>query len=169
MRVTELTIQSDNKQAKFHSIMQKWHKIFKNGPILTHSPEEMKQLGREIGKILHGGEVLGLVGNLGAGKTHLTQGIMEGLEVGDSAASPTFSLVHEHTDGRLPVCHFDFYRLKDESELYGIGWDDYLDRGDILVVEWANLCPNAMPHDTKWVLIEHQGPTMRLVTLDMEE
>ncbi|MFR4416647.1 MAG: tRNA (adenosine(37)-N6)-threonylcarbamoyltransferase complex ATPase subunit type 1 TsaE [Akkermansia sp.] len=63
------------------------------------------------------GEVLGVVGELGAGKTHLTQGIMEGLGSSDAAASPTFSLVHEHADGRLRACHFDFYRLKDESEL----------------------------------------------------
>lgn len=102
--------------------MSEWYKIFKNGPVLTHSPEEMRELGRQIGKILMPGEVLGVVGELGAGKTHLTQGIMEGLGSSDAAASPTFSLVHEHADGRLRACHFDFYRLKDESELLGIGW-----------------------------------------------
>ena len=100
--------------------MSEWHKIFKNGAVLTHSPEEMQALGREIGKILMPGEVLGVVGELGAGKTHLTQGIMEGLGSTDAAASPTFSLVHEHRDGRLRACHFDFYRLRDESELFGI-------------------------------------------------
>lgn len=102
--------------------MSEWHKIFRNGPVLTHSPEEMRELGRQIGKILMPGEILGVVGELGAGKTHLTQGIMEGLGSSEAAASPTFSLVHEHADGRLPACHFDFYRLKDESELTGIGW-----------------------------------------------
>ena len=100
--------------------MSEWYKIFKNGPVLTHSPEEMREMGRQIGKILMPGEVLGVVGELGAGKTHLTQGIMEGLGSSDAAASPTFSLVHEHADGRLRACHFDFYRLKDESELLGI-------------------------------------------------
>ena len=103
--------------------MSEWHKIFRNGPVLTHSPEEMRELGRQIGKILMPGEILGVVGELGAGKTHLTQGIMEGLGSSEAAASPTFSLVHEHADGRLPACHFDFYRLKDESELTGIGWE----------------------------------------------
>ena len=106
--------------------MSEWHKIFRNGPVLTHSPEEMRELGRQIGKILMPGEILGVVGELGAGKTHLTQGIMEGLGSSEAAASPTFSLVHEHADGRLPACHFDFYRLKDESELTGIGWEEYL-------------------------------------------
>ena len=105
--------------------MSEWHKIFRNGPVLTHSPEEMRELGRQIGKILMPGEILGVVGELGAGKTHLTQGIMEGLGSSEAAASPTFSLVHEHADGRLPACHFDFYRLKDESELTGIGWEEY--------------------------------------------
>lgn len=137
--------------------MSEWYKIFKNGPVLTHSPEEMRELGRQIGKILMPGEVLGVVGELGAGKTHLTQGIMEGLGSSDAAASPTFSLVHEHADGRLRACHFDFYRLKDESELLGIGWDEYLDGDAVLIVEWANLFPDALPEGTSWLLLEHGG------------
>ena len=139
--------------------MSEWYKIFKNGPVLTHSPEEMRELGRQIGKILMPGEVLGVVGELGAGKTHLTQGIME------AAASPTFSLVHEHADGRLRACHFDFYRLKDESELLGIGWDEYLDGDAVLIVEWANLFPDALPEGTSWLLLEHEGECLRRVSL----
>lgn len=72
--------------------MSEWHKIFRNGPVLTHSPEEMRELGKQIGKILMPGEILGVVGELGAGKTHLTQGIMEGLGSSEAAASPTISL-----------------------------------------------------------------------------
>ena len=149
--------------------MQKWHKIFKNNPVLVHSPEEMRELGSQIGKILHGGEIIGLVGNLGAGKTHLTQGILEGLDTSAGATSPTFSLVHEYEDGRIPACHFDFYRLKDMGELFGIDWDGYIDRGDVLIVEWANLFPEAMPDDTIWILLEHQGEGERSVTLDRPE
>ncbi|MCD8064390.1 MAG: tRNA (adenosine(37)-N6)-threonylcarbamoyltransferase complex ATPase subunit type 1 TsaE [Akkermansia sp.] len=111
------------------------------------------------------GEVLGVVGELGAGKTHLTQGIMEGLGSSDAAASPTFSLVHEHADGRLRACHFDFYRLKDESELLGIGWDEYLDGDAVLIVEWANLFPDALPEGTSWLLLEHEGECLRRVSL----
>lgn len=138
--------------------MSEWHKIFKNGPVLTHSPEEMRELGRRIGKILMPGEILGVVGELGAGKTHLTQGIMEGLGSSEAAASPTFSLVHEHADGRLPACHFDFYRLKDESELTGIGWEEYLDGETVLIVEWANLVSGKRfrkkPHGCCWNMKE---------------
>ena len=111
------------------------------------------------------GEILGVVGELGAGKTHLTQGIMEGLGSSEAAASPTFSLVHEHADGRLPACHFDFYRLKDESELTGIGWEEYLDGETVLIVEWANLFPEALPEETSWLLLEHEGSCLRRVSL----
>ena len=111
------------------------------------------------------GEILGVVGELGAGKTHLTQGIMEGLGSSEAAASPTFSLVHEHADGRLPACHFDFYRLKDESELIGIGWEEYLDGETVLIVEWANLFPEALPEETSWLLLEHEGSCLRRVSL----
>ena len=133
--------------------MSEWHKIFKNGPVLTHSPEEMRELGRQIGKILMPGEILGVVGELGAGKTHLTQGIMEGLGSSEAAAS------------RLPACHFDFYRLKDESELTGIGWEEYLDGETVLIVEWANLFPEALPEEASWLLLEHEGSCLRRVSL----
>lgn len=149
--------------------MSKWHKIFKNGPVLTHSPAEMRDLGRRIGKILMPGEILGMVGELGAGKTRLTQGIVEGLGCSDMAASPTFSLVHEYSNGRLKACHFDFYRLRNESDLLGIGWDEYLDGNAVLVVEWANLFPEAMPDETSWLLLEHAGGNLRRVFLAPHE
>ena len=90
---------------------------------------------------------------------------MEGLGSSEAAASPTFSLVHEHADGRLPACHFDFYRLKDESELIGIGWEEYLDGETVLIVEWANLFPEALPEETSWLLLEHEGSCLRRVSL----
>ena len=111
------------------------HKIFKNGPVWVSSAAEMVALGREIATALSGGEVLGLVGDLGAGKTHLVRGILEGLGASDPAASPTFSLVHEHADGRVPVAHFDFYRMKSADEALGMGWDEYLASGAVLLVE----------------------------------
>lgn len=165
LRVTEFITLSIKTQAKFHTIMKKWYKIFNEGPVSVHSPEEMTALGEQIGALLEGGEILALVGNLGAGKTHLTQGIMKGLGSSHGAVSPTFSLVHEHRDGRHPASHFDFYRLKHEEELSQIDWEDYLSRGDILIVEWADMFPDALPHTTEWLLIEHKGPEDRLVTL----
>lgn len=142
------------------------HKIFENGPVLVSSAESMVELGRDISHALSGGEVLGLVGDLGAGKTHLVRGILEGLGAGNPAASPTFSLVHEHNDGRLPVAHFDFYRMKSEDEALGMGWDEYLAGGAVLLVEWADRFDGVlMPADTRWLVLRHVSATQRSVML----
>ena len=142
------------------------HKIFKDGVISVKSESEMVALGREISAVLCGGEVLGLVGDLGAGKTHLVRGILEGLGAGNPAASPTFSLVHEHNDGRVPVAHFDFYRMKSEDEALGMGWDEYLSSGSVLLVEWADRFDGAlMPEDTQWLVLRHVSATERSVSL----
>ncbi len=142
------------------------HKIFKNSPVWVSSAAEMVALGREIAAELSGGEVLGLVGDLGAGKTHLVRGILEGLGASDPAASPTFSLVHEHGDGRVPVAHFDFYRMKSADEALGMGWDEYLASGSVLLVEWADRFDGAlMPEDTRWLVLKHESATERSVTL----
>lgn len=126
----------------------------------------MVALGREIAATLAGGEVLGLVGDLGAGKTHLVRGILEGLGAGDPAASPTFSLVHEHSDGRVPAAHFDFYRMKSPDEALGMGWDEYLAGGAVLLVEWADRFDGAlMPEDTRWLVLQHVSATERSVEL----
>lgn len=141
-------------------------KIFKDGAILVQSEADMLELGRSIAASLQGGEVLGLVGDLGAGKTHLVQGILAGLGASDPAASPTFSLVHEHTDGRLPAAHFDFYRMKSEDEALGMGWDEYLSSGRVLLVEWADRFDGAlMPDSTLWLVLRHLSSTERSVTL----
>ena len=130
------------------------------------SEDEMVMLGRRIAECLQGGEVLGLVGDLGAGKTHLVRGILEGLGAGDPAASPTFSLVHEHNDGRVPAAHFDFYRMKSADEALGMGWDEYLVSGSVLLVEWADRFDGAlMPEDTQWLVLKHESATERSVTL----
>ncbi|MBQ9835314.1 MAG: tRNA (adenosine(37)-N6)-threonylcarbamoyltransferase complex ATPase subunit type 1 TsaE [Akkermansia sp.] len=148
--------------------MKNWQKIFKNGEILVNSAEEMRALGREMAAGLEGGEVVGLVGDLGAGKTHLVQGILQGLGAGDPAASPTFSLVHEHTDGRVPVAHFDFYRMKTPEEAWGMGWDEYLESGSVLLVEWADRFDGSlMPEDTLWLVLTHTGESTRCVRLSL--
>ncbi|MBR3944123.1 MAG: tRNA (adenosine(37)-N6)-threonylcarbamoyltransferase complex ATPase subunit type 1 TsaE [Akkermansia sp.] len=142
------------------------HKIFKNGSILVNSESEMVALGQQLAETLQGGEVLGLVGDLGAGKTHLVQGILRGLGAADPAASPTFSLVHEHADGRIPAAHFDFYRMKSAEEALGMGWDEYLSSGSVLLVEWADRFDGAlMPADTRWLVLKHVDATVRSVTL----
>lgn len=148
--------------------MKNWQKIFKDGEILVNSAEEMRALGREMAAGLEGGEVVGLVGDLGAGKTHLVQGILQGLGAGDPAASPTFSLVHEHADGRVPVAHFDFYRMKTPEEAWGMGWDEYLESGSVLLVEWADRFDGSlMPEDTLWLVLTHTGESTRCVRLSL--
>ena len=146
--------------------MKNLQKIFKNSSIEVTSEAEMVALGRSLAAELEAGQVFGLVGDLGAGKTHLVQGILEGLGAGNPAASPTFSLVHEHDDGALPVAHFDFYRMKSPQEAIGIGWDEYLTSGRILLVEWADRFDGElMPADTRWLVLRHSGENTRTVTL----
>lgn len=146
--------------------MKNLQKIFNYSPIEVSSEAGMVALGRSLAAELEAGQVFGLVGDLGAGKTHLIQGILEGLGAGNPAASPTFSLVHEHDDGALPVAHFDFYRMKSPQEAIGIGWDEYLESGRILLVEWADRFEGAlMPADTRWLVLRHTGETTRTVTL----
>jgi tRNA threonylcarbamoyladenosine biosynthesis protein TsaE len=116
--------------------------------------EGMVALGRELAGGLASGDVLALVGGLGAGKTHLTKGLAAGLGCGGSVTSPTFSLVHEYRGGRLPLFHFDFYRLESPEALLAIGWDEFLDQGGVVVAEWADRFPELLPPGTRWLRFE---------------
>lgn len=118
--------------------------------IPLHQVEDTVAWGCHLAATLAVGDVVALVGNLGAGKTHATKGIVAGLGSSANVSSPTFSLVHEYTDGRLPVFHFDFYRLDASQEVIDIAWDDYLDGGGIVIVEWADRFPDLMPSNTRW-------------------
>jgi len=106
--------------------------------------------GRELAATLKPGDVIALVGGLGAGKTHVTKGVVQGLDSDDEVTSPTFTLVHEYRGGRLPVFHFDFYRVETPGELLAIGWDEILDERGVVVVEWADLFPELLPAGTRW-------------------
>ena len=121
------------------------------GTITSHSPEETFQAGREAAAGLRGGEVLALVGDLGAGKTHWVKGLVAGLGSDAPVTSPTFALIHEYGGGRLPVYHIDCYRLERPAELLGIGLDDYLDGRGVLVIEWADKFPGLIPASARWV------------------
>ncbi len=114
------------------------------------SIEDTLAFGRQLAAELEEGAVVALVGDLGAGKTHLVKGVVEGLGSAAEVTSPTFTLVHEYRDGRLPVYHFDFYRIDDPNELLGIGWDEYLDGGGVVLVEWADKFPDLLPGETQW-------------------
>ena len=123
-----------------------------SAPIL-HLPTESETIatGERLAAGLGAGDVLALVGGLGAGKTHFTKGLVRGLGGTAAVSSPTFSLVHEYLGGRLEVFHFDWYRLESARELLGIGWEDYLEREGVCVVEWADRFPAALPPGTHWL------------------
>lgn len=117
----------------------------------------------QLAPTLAAGDVIALVGNLGAGKTQITRGIVAGMESRADVTSPTFTLVHEYVDGRLPVFHFDFYRMEKAEEVIGIGWDEFLYEPGVIVVEWADLFPDLLPPNTRWFHIEAQPDGSRLV------
>ncbi len=119
--------------------------------------------GREFAAQLAAGEVLALCGDLGAGKTHFVKGLAAGLGASTEATSPTFTLIHEYRDGRLPLFHFDLYRLEAEDELLRIGWDDYLDDEGVLAIEWADKFPALMPPHTRWLRFSHRPDGSREV------
>jgi tRNA threonylcarbamoyladenosine biosynthesis protein TsaE len=110
--------------------------------------------GRALASTLHAGDVVALVGNLGAGKTHATKGIVAGLGSDAEVSSPTFTLVHEYERGRLVAFHFDFYRLDSAQEVLNIAWDDYLDGGGVVIVEWADRFPELIPDGALWFHFE---------------
>lgn len=104
---------------------------------LTRSTAETELLGARLAEGLLPGDVIALKGGLGAGKTAFTRGLARGLGIEDPVTSPTYTIVNEYTQGRLPLFHFDMYRLHDAEELFDLGWEDYLDRGGVCAVEWS--------------------------------
>ena len=111
---------------------------------LTHNPDETQRVGAALAKTFCGGEVIAFLGDLGAGKTAFTRGLAEGLGVTDAVTSPTYTIVNEYLTGRLPLFHFDMYRLGSSEELFDIGWEDYLARGGVCAVEWSENVQDAL-------------------------
>lgn len=109
--------------------------------LYTHSEEETVRAAEEFAKNLSAGDVILYSGEMGAGKTHFTKGIARYLGIADVVGSPTFALVNEYTDGRIPLFHFDLFRINSFDDLYAIGFFDYLNRGGILAVEWSENIP----------------------------
>src|SRR2546428_6765616 len=109
--------------------------------LISHSPEETAQIGERWGRAAQAGWVIGLTGELGAGKTQLAKGIARGLGVPARVHSPTFAMVNEYPGGRLPLLHLDLYRLETEKEIAGAGLEEYLELPGVTVVEWAERWP----------------------------
>ena len=111
---------------------------------ITHSPAETEALGARLAEALDAGRVVAFTGDLGAGKTAFVSGMARALGVEDRVTSPTFTIVNEYEGGRLPLFHFDMYRLASSDELFDIGWEDYLARGGVCAVEWSENVSDAL-------------------------
>ena len=135
--------------------------------ITTHSADETQALGQRLAKRLLPGDVIAYFGDLGAGKTALTRGIAQGLGVTDLVTSPTYTIVNEYLTGRIPLFHFDMYRLGSSDELFDIGWEDYLARGSICAVEWSEGVEDAL-RDAIHITIEKDPlePDTRRITIE---
>lgn len=134
---------------------------------LTHNEIETEALGETLARRLGPGDVVAYRGDLGAGKTAFTRGLARGLGCTGRVTSPTFTVVNEY-EGRLPLFHFDLYRLEGEDALYDIGWEDYLDRDGVCAVEWSERAETALPRETVWVSIRRcaESEDWRRITIE---
>ena len=131
----------------------------------TNSPAETEALGAALGRVLAPGTVIAYRGDLGAGKTAFTRGLARGLGYAEPVTSPTYTIVNEYLGGRLPLFHFDMYRLRSSDDLWDIGWEDYLDRGGVCAVEWSENVEDAL-EDALTVTIEKLGEESRRITIE---
>ncbi len=134
---------------------------------VTNSENETQELGARLGRRVGPGVVVAFTGDLGAGKTAFTRGLARGLGIETRVTSPTFTIVNEYEGGRLPLFHFDMYRLDSSDELFDIGWEDYLSRGGVCAVEWSENVSDALEEGTIFVEIcrgtsDHQ----RVITIE---
>ena len=132
---------------------------------ITNSPEQTELLGEKLAEKLTGGEVIAYFGGLGAGKTAFTRGLARGLGCREIITSPTYTIVNEYLGGRLPLFHFDMYRLRSSDDLFDIGWEDYLDRQGICAVEWSENVADAM-EDAITITLEKLGGDSRRITIE---
>ena len=131
----------------------------------TNSPEQTEKIGSALAKILSPGTVIAYRGDLGAGKTAFTRGLARGLGISDPVTSPTYTFVNEYLGGRMPLFHFDMYRLHSADDLWDIGWEDYLERGGVCAVEWSENVADALENAIT-VTIEKLGADTRRITIE---
>ena len=131
---------------------------------ITLSPAQTEAVAEALGKRLKPGTVLAYEGDLGAGKTAFTRGLARGLGATDMVTSPTYTIVNEYLSGRIPLFHFDMYRLSSSEDLWDIGWEDYLERGGVCAVEWSENVADAMENAIT-VRIEKLGDEERKITI----
>lgn len=130
---------------------------------ISKSAEQTIAAGRTYGEQARRGDVFALTGDLGAGKTQFVKGFVAGVKSSAEVTSPTFVLVHEYSDGRLPVYHFDFYRLEDRDSILRIGFDEYVFGDGVSLIEWADRHGDLIPSNAKWISFELKDENTRVI------
>jgi len=131
---------------------------------ISNSPAETEAVGRQVAENIGVGSVFALKGELGSGKTLFVKGIVAGLGSGADVTSPTFTILHEYRRGRLPVYHFDLFRVENPQALARLGLDDYFFGDGISVIEWADRFPEFVPEQARWIFFEIKSETQRAIT-----
>jgi tRNA threonylcarbamoyladenosine biosynthesis protein TsaE len=131
---------------------------------ISNSPAETEAVGRQLAKNIGVGSVLALKGDLGSGKTLFVKGVVNGLGSSSDVTSPTFTMLHEYRGGRLPVYHFDLFRVENPQALARLGLDDYLFGDGISVIEWADRFQEFVPEQARWIFFEIKSETQRAIT-----
>ena len=131
----------------------------------THSESKTEAVGEALATTLSPGTVIAFTGDLGAGKTAFTRGLARGLGISERVTSPTFTIVNEYEGGRLPLFHFDMYRLESSEELFDIGWEDYLRRGGVCAVEWSEKVADALVGALRVDIRRGEGERDRVITV----
>lgn len=127
--------------------------------------KETELIAHRLGKKVKAGDIICLIGDLGAGKTTFTQSLAKGMEVDDYVTSPTFTIIQEY-EGRIPLYHFDVYRIADSSEMYDIGFDEYVYGSGVCVIEWAHLIKDVLPKDYLWIELNYIDDTKRKINFE---
>ena len=133
---------------------------------ITNSPARTEALGAALAQLLRPGTVIAYRGDLGAGKTAFTRGLARGLGVTEIVTSPTYTIVNEYLGGRMPLFHFDMYRLRSADDLWDIGWDDYLERGGVCAVEWSENVDDALEDCIRVDICRGEHDEQRIVTIE---
>ena len=132
---------------------------------ISNSPAETEAIGRQLASDVNAGSVLALKGELGSGKTLFTQALVAGLESDATVTSPTFTIVHEYQSGRLPIYHFDFFRLDNRESAVRLGLEDYFFGDGVSVIEWADRFKDLIPEEARWISFEIKSKRQRIITL----
>jgi tRNA threonylcarbamoyladenosine biosynthesis protein TsaE len=132
---------------------------------ISNSASETEAIGRQLAKEVDAGSILALKGELGSGKTQFTKGLVAGLGSSVPVTSPTFTIIHEYPGGRLPVYHFDFFRLENRESVAHLGLDDYFFGDGVSVIEWADRFPELIPEQARWILFEIRSENARMISV----